>query len=159
MKLAHSLVASFAAALLLTACATEPKDEAAAPETATAEAAAPAAAPKPAPPPAEEPAEESAAAEPLECGKASYYADKFNGRPTSSGEPYDSTKLTAAHKTLPFGTVLTVTMNGTDKTTTVTVNDRGPFTPGRIIDLSRAAAEEIGLVTAGVAEVCIAESG
>ncbi|MEO1504864.1 MAG: hypothetical protein AAFU68_11640, partial [Pseudomonadota bacterium] len=76
MKLAHSLVASFAAALLLTACATEPKEEAAAPETATAEAAAPAATPKPAPPPAEG----SAAAEPLECGKASYYADKFNGR-------------------------------------------------------------------------------
>ncbi|MGD1869739.1 MAG: septal ring lytic transglycosylase RlpA family protein [Neomegalonema sp.] len=155
MKLAHSLVASFAAALLLPACATEPKEDAAAPETATAEAAAPAAAQTPAPPPAEE----SAAAEPLECGKAAYYADKFNGRPTSSGEPYDSTKLTAAHKTLPFGTVLKVTMSGTDKTTTVTVNDRGPFTPGRIIDLSRAAAEEIGLVTAGVAEVCIAESG
>lgn len=136
----------------LGACAAQQTDEAPAPETQTA-----AAAPEPAPEPAPAPA--PAAAEPLECGGASYYADKFVGRPTASGEPYSHGELTAAHKTLPFGTVLVVTRPGTDFTTTVTVNDRGPFTPGRIIDLSRSAAEQIDLVTAGVAEVCITEAG
>lgn len=137
--------AILAVSVALTACAAKQAEEAPAPQQQTAAAPAPAPAPEPAP------------AEPLECGQASFYADKFVGRPTASGEPYAHENLTAAHKTLPFGTVLVVTRPGTDFTTTVTVNDRGPFTPGRIIDLSRSAAEQIDLVTVGVAEVCIAE--
>lgn len=86
-------------------------------------------------------------------GKASYYADKFHGRTTASGAKYDKKKLTAAHKTLPFGTVVEVTNMANNKKVTVTINDRGPFVAGRIIDLSRAAAEKIDMVTAGVVDV------
>ena len=86
-------------------------------------------------------------------GKASYYADKFIGRKTASGEPYSATKMTAAHKTLPFGTMLRVTNVANGKSVDVKVNDRGPFVAGRIVDLSRAAAEKIDMVRAGVAEV------
>ncbi len=90
-----------------------------------------------------------------ECGQASYYADSLAGNNTASGEPYDPKKMTAAHKTLPFDTMLRVVRKDTGDEVEVRVNDRGPFTPGRIIDLSRAAAAKIDLVTAGVAEVCI----
>ncbi len=93
--------------------------------------------------------------EALECGAASYYADSLAGRPTASGEPYEPRQLTAAHKTLPIGTILDVQRTDNRASVTVTINDRGPFSPGRIIDLSRAAAEQIDLVTDGVTEVCI----
>jgi len=86
-------------------------------------------------------------------GEASYYSDKLHGRPTASGEPYDKNKLTAAHPELPFGTQLKVTYLKTGKSVVVTVNDRGPRTGGRVIDLSRAAAERIGLFDDGVGEV------
>ncbi|MEL6979720.1 MAG: septal ring lytic transglycosylase RlpA family protein [Pseudomonadota bacterium] len=89
-----------------------------------------------------------------ECGGASYYADKFIGRPTASGEPYSATRMTAAHRTLPFGAVVSVAMEG-GGVVEVTINDRGPFIEGRVIDLSRAAADKIGLIQAGVAPVCI----
>ena len=88
-----------------------------------------------------------------EFGIASYYSDLFHGKPTASGELYDKGKMTAAHKTLKFGTVVKVTDLENNKSVTVTVNDRGPFISGRIIELSRAAANSIGLVDKGVSRV------
>ncbi|MCC3160732.1 septal ring lytic transglycosylase RlpA family protein [Hymenobacter sp. 15J16-1T3B] len=90
-----------------------------------------------------------------ETGKASYYADKFNGRKTASGVPYRPGKRTAAHNTLPFGTVVRVTNPQNGRSVKVTVNDRGPHVKGRIIDLSRKAAHKIGVDKAGVAPVKI----
>jgi rare lipoprotein A len=90
-----------------------------------------------------------------ECGGASYYADSLAGNSTASGEAYSPSKRTAAHKTLPFGTVLRVVRRDTGEETEVTVNDRGPFVSGRVIDLSRKAASDIDLITDGVADVCI----
>ena len=86
-------------------------------------------------------------------GKASFYADKFNGRKTASGETFRNSKLTAAHKTLPFGTKVKVTNKNNGKSVKVRINDRGPFVAGRIIDLSKKAAKKIDLYKAGVAEV------
>jgi len=86
-------------------------------------------------------------------GEASYYADKFVGRKTASGEVYKHGKLTAAHRTLPFGTRVRVRRLDTNAEVTVRINDRGPFKRGRIIDLSRSAARKIGLLTVGVADV------
>ncbi len=82
-------------------------------------------------------------------GSASYYAAKFNGRRTASGERFDNAEMTAAHRTLPFGTLVRVTYVATGKSVVVRINDRGPFTAGRMIDISRAAAEELGLVARG----------
>lgn len=88
-------------------------------------------------------------------GQASYYHDRFEGRATASGEPYRKQELTAAHRTYPFGTRLRVTRPDTGHSVEVRVNDRGPHSPHRVIDLSRKAAEELDLVQAGVAEVRI----
>jgi rare lipoprotein A len=88
-----------------------------------------------------------------EEGKASYYADYFEGRKTAYGEFYRRSEMTAAHKTLPFGTIVRVTHLGNQKSVEVRINDRGPFVKGRIIDLSRKAAEELGIVLEGVAFV------
>ena len=88
-------------------------------------------------------------------GKASWYSDKLHGRVTASGALYDKTLLTAAHRSLPFGTRVTVTHLASGKTVNVVINDRGPFTKGRIIDLSRAAAEQLGMIAEGVAQVKI----
>lgn len=88
-----------------------------------------------------------------ETGKASYYADKFNGRKTSSGEIFRQLKKSAAHKTLPFGTKVKVKNLDNGRTLKVRVNDRGPFVPGRIIDLSRKAARKLGMINAGTANV------
>ncbi|MBF00659.1 septal ring lytic transglycosylase RlpA family protein [Flavobacterium coralii] len=74
---------------------------------------------------------------------ACYYADKFNGRKTASGEKFSNSKYTAAHKKLPFGTKVKVTNKANDKSVIVTINDRGPFTRGRDIDLSKKAFMEI----------------
>lgn len=90
-----------------------------------------------------------------ESGKASFYADKFKGRPTASGVPYRPSKRTAAHNTLPFGTVVRVTNPKNGRSVKVTVNDRGPHAKGRIIDLSKKAARKIGIVDAGVAPVTL----
>ncbi len=88
-------------------------------------------------------------------GVASYYGAELHGSRTASGVPFDMYALTAAHKTLPFGTRVKVTYLATGKAVVVEINDRGPFTPGRIIDLSAAAAKEIGLYADGVGKVRI----
>ncbi len=90
-------------------------------------------------------------------GLASWYGGKFQGRQTANGEIFDTNKFTAAHKTLAFGTVVKVTNLENGKSTVVRINDRGPFIPGRIIDLSRAAAAAIGLAGKGVAKVRVEE--
>lgn len=91
----------------------------------------------------------------VQTGKASFYADKFEGRPTASGEKYKHSKLTAAHKTLPFGTVVKVTNLSNNKTVEVTINDRGPYVDDRIIDLSKSAAEKLGFINQGLADVSL----
>jgi len=90
-----------------------------------------------------------------EEGIASYYADRFEGRPTASGEIFHQDSLTAAHKTLPFGTRVLVRNKANGKELWVRINDRGPFVEGRIIDLSRRGAEELDFIQAGLAEVII----
>jgi len=90
-----------------------------------------------------------------EEGIASYYADKFHGRMTSNGEIFDMNRLTAAHKTLPFNSVVRVTNKLNGKIVVVRINDRGPFIEGRIIDLSLAAAKEIDLIGPGSAPVLL----
>ena len=89
-------------------------------------------------------------------GIASWYGEEFAGRTTANGEIFDPAQLTAAHRTLPFGTVLDITNRKTQQTVRVRVNDRGPFIGGRIIDLSYAAAQKIGLIEPGIGEVDIA---
>ena len=86
-------------------------------------------------------------------GKASYYGPKFHGRKTSNGEVFDMNAMTAAHKSMPFGTILEVTNSNNGKSCRVRINDRGPFIPGRIIDLSMGAAQSIDMVGDGVVEV------
>jgi len=86
-------------------------------------------------------------------GYASFYADKFEGRKTASGEIFDQSKLTAAHKTLPFGTVVEVVNMNNGLSVTVVINDRGPFVAGRVIDLSYAAAKRLGMLQDGVVPV------
>lgn len=93
-----------------------------------------------------------------QVGQASYYAKRFHGRPTANGEVYDSARYTAAHKTLPFGTKLKVTNLQNDKSVVVTVNDRGPHHKNRIIDLSKAAARELGFLNRGTTKVKIEEA-
>lgn len=88
-----------------------------------------------------------------QSGQGSYYADKFEGRKTASGTTYRGGKRTAAHNTLPFGTVIRVTNTRNHRSVKVTVTDRGPHAKGRIVDLSRKAARKIGLIDAGVAPV------
>ena len=78
-------------------------------------------------------------------GQTSYYADCFHGRRTASGQLHDKTKLTAAHRTLPFGTKLKLVNRRNHKSCIVTVNDRGPYTRNRVLDVSKAAAQELGL--------------
>ena len=90
---------------------------------------------------------------------ASWYGEKFHGRPTSSGERYDMYGLTAAHKTMKFGTKLRVTNPETNESVVVTVNDRGPFIRGRDLDLSYGAAKAIGHVEKGVGTVKVEEVG
>ncbi|MEE4201792.1 septal ring lytic transglycosylase RlpA family protein [Erythrobacter sp.] len=85
----------------------------------------------------------------LGIGTASYYGRRFHGRRTANGERFDMRALTAAHKTLPFGSLVRVTNPRNGRSVTVRINDRGPFTRGREIDLSRAAAEEIGMIARG----------
>lgn len=87
-------------------------------------------------------------------GKASYYSDSLAGRSTANGEPYDPKKLTAAHLELPFGTMVRVTRADNGKQVVVRINDRGPYGGrGRIIDLSRRAAQELDMIRAGVVDV------
>ena len=86
-------------------------------------------------------------------GKASFYGSEFNGRKTANGEIYDENVLTAAHRTLPFGTFLSVTNTRNNRSVIVRINDRGPFHPHRILDVSKLAAEELDMIKYGVAEI------
>ncbi len=88
-------------------------------------------------------------------GKASWYGPRFNGRRTASGERYNMHELTAAHKTLPFGTLVRVRSLVNGREVDVRITDRGPFSRGRVIDLSRAAAEAIGMLGLGVKDVLL----
>ena len=88
-----------------------------------------------------------------EVGVASYYAKQHEGRPTASGATYDADRLTAAHRTLPFGTRVRVTNLANQKSVVVVINDRGPFRKDRVIDVSRRAARELGILEAGTARV------
>jgi rare lipoprotein A len=86
-------------------------------------------------------------------GKASWYGPGFHGNPTASGETYDMNELTAAHRTLPLGTRVLVRNQDNGRSVVVRINDRGPFVDGREIDLSYAAARQIGMVNPGLASV------
>jgi peptidoglycan lytic transglycosylase len=91
----------------------------------------------------------------VQVGTASWYGPGFHGNPTSSGEIYDQNELTAAHQTLPLGTRVAVTNLQNGRTVEVRINDRGPFVDGRIIDLSYAAARNLGMIGPGTAPVRI----
>jgi rare lipoprotein A len=121
------------ALLLLAACAHAPRGTAQAPRTVREEAS----------------REDGLLAE----GMASYYGESFRGQKTASGERFDPDALTAAHRTLPFGTCLHVENVENGRTVTVRVNDRGPYAHGRILDLSEAAARLLDLLRQGVARV------
>lgn len=88
-----------------------------------------------------------------QVGIASWYGPGFHGERTSSGEIFDMHEMTAAHKSLPFGTLVKVVDLETGRSVVVRINDRGPFIPGRIIDLSRAAGERLGIIRKGTARV------
>ncbi|MEC7818104.1 MAG: septal ring lytic transglycosylase RlpA family protein [Pseudomonadota bacterium] len=102
------------------------------------------------------PIEEAPVARAIGSGTASYYGAKFQGRRTASGEKFDMHAMTAAHRTLPFGTLVEVTNPRNGKTVTVRINDRGPFHGNRILDVSRAAATELGLIQRGSGTVELA---
>lgn len=91
------------------------------------------------------------------CGKASWYGPGFYGNRTANGEIFNKNELTAAHRTLPFGTVITVTNQNNGKSVTVRINDRGPFHGKRILDLSSAAADAINMKRSGVVPICITQ--
>lgn len=99
---------------------------------------------------------ERGAGKPLAGGSASYYAARFHGRRTASGEPFDNGALTAAHRTLPFGSRVRVTNPANGRSVVVRINDRGPFHKDRAIDVSRAAAERLGIVARGHGQVELA---
>lgn len=146
------LGAAFGAVALVSACAAPVAQEATeAPEPAAVEAAAvePAPAPEPEPAPASQIVAGGAG---VTCGEASWYGDELRGRPTASGEPFVPEGLTAAHRTLPLGTVILVAYEGRE--VEVRINDRGPFHGDRILDLSKGAADRLGYTDLGAADVC-----
>ena len=89
----------------------------------------------------------------IETGLASWYGPKHQGKRTASGEIFDQNKFTAAHRTLPWGSIVKVTNLENGKSVEVRINDRGPFTEGRVIDLSRAAARALGIIKSGISPV------
>lgn len=93
--------------------------------------------------------------QPHQTGVASYYADKFHGRKTASGETFDNGELTMAHRTLPLGTLVKVTNLANNTSVVVRVNDRGPYSGGRVADLSRAAAEKLKMIQRGIVDVAL----
>ena len=97
----------------------------------------------------------SATVQPAHIGEASWYGPGFEGKKTASGEIFDDSKLTAAHKTIPLGSKAKVTNLTNGKTVEVKINDRGPFIDGRMVDLSRAAAKALGMIDRGTARVQI----
>ena len=93
------------------------------------------------------------AKKPTQTGAASWYGPGFRGKPTASGVPFRPGRRTAAHRSLPFGTVVKVTLKDTGESVRVVINDRGPYAGGRIIDLSKKAARKIDMIQAGVVQV------
>jgi rare lipoprotein A len=89
----------------------------------------------------------------VQRGLASWYGKRFRGRRTASGERFDPKQLTAAHRTLPLGSKARVTCTKTGKSVIVTINDRGPYSPHRLIDLSHEAAKKLGIISSGIALV------
>ena len=89
----------------------------------------------------------------IETGMASYYASKFNGRKTSYGELFNNQEFTAAHPTLPYNTLIEVTNLKNNRKVNVRVTDRGPFSKSRVIDISKSAARQIGMIQSGIAKV------
>ena len=92
-----------------------------------------------------------------QCGGASWYGPGFNGKTAASGEIFNENAMTAAHRSLPFGTKVMVTDQRTGNAIEVTINDRGPFHGGRIIDLSKAAATKLGFRNRGTTSVCLSQ--
>ena len=92
-----------------------------------------------------------------QCGGASWYGPGFHGKKTASGQRFNENAMTAAHKTLPLGTIVKVVDQRTGKSIQVVINDRGPYARGRIIDLSKAAATRLGFVGRGTTKVCLAQ--
>ena len=133
-------LASWAVALALTGCATGPALVKAPPPEMPV--------PQPAPPPAPK-----VVPRPAETGTASWYGKAHHGQPTASGETYDMHALTAAHRSLPLGTRVLVTNVQNGRSVEVRINDRGPFVRGRILDLSYAAALELGSLSGGAFRV------
>nr|WP_230530069.1 septal ring lytic transglycosylase RlpA family protein [Microvirga roseola] len=89
----------------------------------------------------------------IQSGKASWYGPGFHGKKTASGETFNTNEMTAAHRTLPFGTKVRVVNKKTGKSVVVRINDRGPYAHGRVIDLSRASAQAIGISGVGAVEL------
>ena len=129
----------------------QPRPVARAPKTPTP----PAEAPQQAPDAPAAPAAPAAAVDEVVFaeGSASFYSDALAGRSTANGEKYDPNARTCAHRTLPFGTFVTVEVTASGKTARCRINDRGPYAGGRIIDLSRRVARELGIIDQGVARV------
>ena len=96
---------------------------------------------------------EKAATKSLGSGEASYYGPGFAGRPTANGERFNPSEMTAAHRTLPFGSKLRVTNTSNGRSVVVRVNDRGPYAHNRVLDLSKGAAQKIGMIQSGTANV------
>lgn len=100
-------------------------------------------------------AEAAAKTKSLGSGEASYYGRGFAGRPTANGETFNPAEMTAAHRTLPFGSKLRVTNKQNGRSVIVRVNDRGPYAHNRVLDLSQGAAEKIGMIHSGTAQVTL----
>lgn len=137
--------------LALAGCATAGREAPAPREAAIPPAPPPS---RPAPPPRAEPPSKPSTAG-TQVGKASWYGRPHHGRKTASGETYDMNAMTAAHRTLPLGSRVRVTNTDNGRSVVVRINDRGPFVDGRIIDLSRAAARELGATGHGLFTVRI----
>ena len=138
-------LALWAVALALTGCATGPTLVKTPPSEIPA--------PQPAPGPRAPDQAPKGAPRPSETGTASWYGKAHHGQPTASGETYDMHALTAAHRSLPLGTRVLVTNVKNDRSVEVRINDRGPFVRGRILDLSYAAAQQLGALTDGAFRV------
>ena len=143
----HKIATILLPLLLLAGCASQQQPRPPAPPTPAA---------KPAPTvsaPAKPVAKPAAAPRYQAKGKASYYASRHHGRRTANGERLNNNAFTAAHRELPFGTKVKVTNLANERSVVVRITDRGPHTRGRLIDLSQAAARELGMLRAGVVQV------
>jgi len=142
----HKIATFILPLALLAGCASQPAVQRPTPPAPPSKTAPVVKAPQPAAKPRAEPSYQAQ-------GKASYYASRHHGRRTASGERLNNNAFTAAHRELPFGTKVKVTNLANDRSVVVRITDRGPHTRGRLIDLSQAAARELGMLRAGVAQV------